>query len=203
MQNSPNTKKQRLLSAAHILFLAEGYNGVKVEEICTAANTAKGTFFYYFPTKQAIVFDLLDQQLHALSRTTYDQLMSLPNNGLVRLNYFVEYMLSPMALTPESIKYFNMYRLPSWFESNICLLRNKYFYPIFHELIRSGKQESLFHITNSNVSSEILYMGIERYIHDHRNRLDDIVSLRQTMYAIQEVLEKSLCLTEGALALTC
>lgn len=59
-------KKQRtrreIFDAALRLFAARGFAHVTIEEICAAADVARGTFFLHFPTKGALLAEL-DRQL--------------------------------------------------------------------------------------------------------------------------------------------
>jgi AcrR family transcriptional regulator len=52
-------KKERtrgqIYDAAMKLFLARGYDAVTIEEICTAADVARGTFFLHFPSKDSLL----------------------------------------------------------------------------------------------------------------------------------------------------
>jgi hypothetical protein len=55
--------KQSIYNAAIDLFLTNGYEKVKIEEITQAANVAKGTFYIYFDSKKDLLyhsFDLFD-----------------------------------------------------------------------------------------------------------------------------------------------
>ena len=60
-------KRARIRQAALELFRRKGFTATTVEEITIAAHVAKGTFFNYFPTKEAIILDLGEQEL---GRTT-------------------------------------------------------------------------------------------------------------------------------------
>jgi len=46
--------KERILKAAFDLFRRRGVEAATVEEICDKADVAKGTFFNYFPRKEAV-----------------------------------------------------------------------------------------------------------------------------------------------------
>jgi AcrR family transcriptional regulator len=47
--------RQAIYQAATTLFLARGYDAVTVDDVCRAADVAKGTFFLHFPTKDALL----------------------------------------------------------------------------------------------------------------------------------------------------
>jgi AcrR family transcriptional regulator len=53
--------KVRIVEAAFELFRKHGVEGTTVEDICDKADVAKGTFFNYFPRKEA-VFGFLSEQ---------------------------------------------------------------------------------------------------------------------------------------------
>lgn len=58
--------RERLLSAAETLFIAEGYDPVGVERIVAAADVTKGAFYHHFGDKLAIfreVFQAIDQEM--------------------------------------------------------------------------------------------------------------------------------------------
>lgn len=53
--------RERLLQAALDVFAARGYHGTTVDDIVAASRTSKGAFYHYFPSKQGIFLELLDQ----------------------------------------------------------------------------------------------------------------------------------------------
>jgi AcrR family transcriptional regulator len=57
---------RRLLGAALRLFREHGYDATTVEQIAEAADVAKGTFFNYFDTKEAILPALAEWRLRQL-----------------------------------------------------------------------------------------------------------------------------------------
>ncbi len=50
-------KKEELLEIAYKLFITKGYDNTSVDEIISEANIAKGTYYYYFTSKE----EMLDQ----------------------------------------------------------------------------------------------------------------------------------------------
>ncbi len=53
-------RRQALLSAARDVFSSKGYHDAKVDDICVAANVAKGTYYLYFKDKRAVLEELVD-----------------------------------------------------------------------------------------------------------------------------------------------
>ena len=58
--------RQRLMEAALRLFREQGYDATTVEQIAESADVAKGTFFNYFETKEAILPALAEWRLGQL-----------------------------------------------------------------------------------------------------------------------------------------
>jgi AcrR family transcriptional regulator len=52
-------RRRQIVDAAVALFTARGYAATRVADICDAAGIAKGLFYWYFPTKQALFEDLV------------------------------------------------------------------------------------------------------------------------------------------------
>jgi len=53
-------RRQALLRAARDVFASRGYHDAKVEDICAAANVAKGTYYLYFKDKRTVREELVD-----------------------------------------------------------------------------------------------------------------------------------------------
>ena len=55
--------KRRILAAAKELFLARGYAGTTVDAICEKAGLTKGSFYYFFDSKEHLGLAVLDWSL--------------------------------------------------------------------------------------------------------------------------------------------
>jgi AcrR family transcriptional regulator len=56
-----DVRRDELLDAALALFLEHGYERTSVEQITQAVGVAKGTFYHYFETKDALLEQLVDR----------------------------------------------------------------------------------------------------------------------------------------------
>ncbi|MEM7052852.1 MAG: TetR/AcrR family transcriptional regulator [Acidobacteriota bacterium] len=59
MGRKSNARQQLLESATHLM-QERGYTAVGVGEICRRAGVQKGSFYYFFPSKQALALAVLD-----------------------------------------------------------------------------------------------------------------------------------------------
>lgn len=55
LQSRSRHTRERLIEVGFSLFEERGFDGVTVDAICAAADVAKGTFYFHFPTKQALL----------------------------------------------------------------------------------------------------------------------------------------------------
>ena len=58
-------RKQELLKIAYELFLSRGYENTSVDEIIAKAQIAKGTYYYYFPSKEQMLEDIIDMMIES------------------------------------------------------------------------------------------------------------------------------------------
>lgn len=58
---------ERVLDAAHALFLEQGYDGAKLSDICNRAGIAYGTFFNHFDEKRDLLRGLSERSLRTLT----------------------------------------------------------------------------------------------------------------------------------------
>ncbi len=53
--------RERLLDSARGLFHEQGYEAVGVSQLCHKAGVKKGSFYHFFPSKQQLAMDLVDE----------------------------------------------------------------------------------------------------------------------------------------------
>jgi AcrR family transcriptional regulator len=58
--SSSQETRNRILEAAVRVFASKGYHDTRVDDIVAESNTSKGSFYFYFPSKQDIFLALVD-----------------------------------------------------------------------------------------------------------------------------------------------
>ena len=59
-------RKRELLKIAYKMFLTKGYENTSVDDIIEAAGIAKGTYYYYFESKEQTLEEVIDMMLDAM-----------------------------------------------------------------------------------------------------------------------------------------
>ena len=62
-------RKQELLKIAYDMFLSRGYENTSVDEIIARAQIAKGTYYYYFPSKEKMLEDVIEMMIESEAET--------------------------------------------------------------------------------------------------------------------------------------
>ena len=74
-------RKQELLKIAYRMFVEKGYDNTSIDEIIARAGIAKGTYYYYFPSKEAtleaVIEMMIDEEVSRAGAVVESQ-MSVP-----------------------------------------------------------------------------------------------------------------------------
>ncbi|MET8947921.1 TetR/AcrR family transcriptional regulator [Streptomyces sp. NPDC004542] len=81
--------KERILTAAHPLLERRGYSALGVAEICTAAGVPKGSFYYFFASKEALALAVIDEHW-ATEKREWDRILGSDAEPLERLRRLFE-----------------------------------------------------------------------------------------------------------------
>ncbi|WP_422739272.1 TetR family transcriptional regulator C-terminal domain-containing protein [Micromonospora sp. WMMD729] len=81
--------KNKILDAAAALIEQRGYTALGVAEICAVAGVPKGSFYYFFESKQALARTVIDEHW-ATQRRQWEQLLGSERDPLQRLRDLFE-----------------------------------------------------------------------------------------------------------------
>jgi len=88
--------RQRLLSVSLELFHEQGYSATTVEDITERADVAKGTFFNYFPSKEALLSELSVWGIEKL-QTALDVSNGAPQSPIARIKLLMRLLQEHMG----------------------------------------------------------------------------------------------------------
>ena len=83
--NPTQETRERILEAAVTVFASKGYHDTKVDDIVAESQTSKGSFYFYFPSKQDIFLALVDTFADLLEKQLRSRLAS-ESSGMARVD---------------------------------------------------------------------------------------------------------------------
>lgn len=97
--------RRRVLDAAIACFTRSGFHGTSMHEICAAAGMSPGALYRYFPSKEAIIIAIVEEE-RSLRAKLVETLESAPTfvEGLVRMGQALfsgEMLMVYLELGPE------------------------------------------------------------------------------------------------------
>ncbi len=185
--------KMLILSSARTLFSEKGYDETAVEEICALAGVAKGTFFYYFESKQYIVRYILTMQLEEYRDKLREQMETL-KDAISKMEYFISALIEQSEIGTEPETYFK-HNDSDWFKTVVNEERMNALFPLLEDIIFEGVNQGFFKVKNPDVCAAIAFLGIDSYLHYDMGKDDDARS------GIREMAAKTLGIKESMLAI--
>lgn len=198
-QNRYSIKTEKYLETARKLFLSKGYENTSVQNIIDELGVAKGTFYHYFSSKEALV----DAMISNFADKFTVEIKALADrddlDGLDKLNEYFRINREMKKADPELMMIF----LKAMYNDNNILFRHKLHkkgvekvLPEFIRILRQGSEEKIFDIDDPEETTEILMSIGNTY-------LDSLGNLMMRLKAepeVIEIIEKKLKAYESALA---
>ena len=165
-----NEKKERFLSAALKLFVANGVHDTSTAEIAREAGTASGTLFLYFPTKQHLINELVLM----ISKQEADHINNLMDPSMsVRDAFFtiwdgsIRWLLENM----DAYLYSQQVRDLGLITEAVSLETGKYF-SFYYETIQKGLDEGSLKPFPIDLIGGFLYQDIVAVMNHIRMQSD-------------------------------
>src|SRR5690349_19479268 len=94
--------RQQLADTAAQMFMARGFDAVRVTEVADACGVSEKTVFNYFPTKEALVLDRLEVTMSSLRAGLADRAVSPLVAALRILDDELTTMTSQLSEQPDA-----------------------------------------------------------------------------------------------------
>lgn len=204
------TRKEELLEAATDLFLEKGYRDTSVSSIVKSIGVSKGTFYYYFESKEDVVDGLVEKFSRPIYRKIDNIIASSLLNSLEKINnIFTAWMQMELDDKETVRKIFYLV-----YEPENLRLRNKIqknaveeTAPKITKVVRQGVEEgSLDTPFPGEVGSMILWIGMELEEEMANDLLSGEQGVSSKKYlrkfkAYENAIERMLGAPEGAIKL--
>lgn len=147
--------KSRIVSAAWQLFYEKGYNGTTVDDIIELSQTSKGSFYYYFSTKDELLNTLsmiLDDYYEELEAKMAPEMNSF--DKLLYLNYEMHTMMEE-KINIDLLASLYSTQLVSEKQSHL-LDRNRNYYRLLDQIVEEGQKRG-------QIRGELAVSEVTRY----------------------------------------
>lgn len=138
-KTAPKGVKNKIVSAAWQLFHDKGYNHTTVDDIIELSGTSKGSFYYYFNTK-----DELLNTLSVILDDYYEELEEKMNPGM---NSFVKLLFLNVEVHSMMEEKISIDLLASLYSTQLVTQGNSYlldqnrkYYRLIHKIVEEGQK---------------------------------------------------------------
>ena len=138
-------RKKELLNIAYDMFLTRGYENTHVDEIIEKAQIAKGTYYYYFQSKEQMLEEVIDMMIDSETKMAEQVIgmdISVPQKIVMILTSMkpteAEQPIKNALFQPENVLMHHKVR-----QKLINILT-----PILSEVIKEGVDEGIFECDN-------------------------------------------------------
>ncbi len=157
----PEERKSEILDTAEMLFCTKGYSKTTVNDILNEVGIAKGTFYYYFKSKEevmdAIITRIIDNDINIAKKIAL-------NPEIPVLEKFFQILMSQRPKVGDSKeKVIQQFHLPNNAEMHqktiVKTILN--FTPILAEVVEEGVREGIFNTKYPKETIEFLIASSE------------------------------------------
>jgi len=198
ISKDPDVRKNEILDTAEKLFMEKGYEKTTVGNIVNRIGVAKGTFYYYFESKESIIDSIIERRFKRAREDADNIINNTELNAIEKMEKLMWLLLNP---SEEREKFFCSID----FENNarIHQKRDVTFYRVFKKIVlnivEEGISDGFFNCKYYQDITEIVFIGIDKFMYINVKELKDKKVFFKKITAIQELLEKVLGIEEGSL----
>jgi AcrR family transcriptional regulator len=136
--------KEKILKSAAKLFRINGYDATPISEIIRDAAVSKGSLYYYFPSKQMILYEIVIKSLKDVN-PFYEKIFKSDLNPLDKMRKISRFHVLSMLenLDFVSVSLHEASRLEEPYRSRYIYLRDSHQH-MYEEIIRTGIEAGIF-----------------------------------------------------------
>jgi AcrR family transcriptional regulator len=157
-------RRDEILDAAQALIYSKGYDQMTVQDILDSVQIAKGTFYHYFDSKQALLEAMIDHLMAQMEKIVAPIINDSSLPALEKLQRFA----STLDRWKTAQKTFLLAMLRVWYTDDNALVREKVrligtrrFVPLIARIIQQGIEEGSIHTPYPDETAEIFFSMVQ------------------------------------------
>lgn len=185
-------KQDKIINVAQNLFYQKGYDKTSVNEIIKSQGIAKGTFYYYFESKEDLLDKMVGKIVAGVMIPLKIKLRSKNLNAIDKLKIFFHQWT---IFKIKNIEFFQLLVKIMYKKENLLLRHKiqqnslKQMVPFISEIIKQGQKEGLFSVGNPRETAEII-MYLSKNISD--NMGPKLAKGKLNSKLVKELMDKSM-----------
>ncbi len=158
MASREESKRQQIIQKAKVLFLTQGYEKARVNQIISDLEIAKGTFYHYFSSKLDLLDAVISEMLGEIYLEMTEKIREEPG-AVEKLNRFFR------GIAEWKLQHIDFFKSigDEIYDDHNTLFKKKLLagfseetIPILAEIFEEGKDEGVFQISDGRIAAEIV-----------------------------------------------
>lgn len=157
---SKEERKLEIILCAKRLFEEKGYQNTKVIDITKALDVAKGTFYYYFESKEDVIVEIVNLTIDSLVESAKEVANNETMSPIekIKMLFFSDTLnhheVESVAKSVDAIRNFEL-------QNAIMVEVTNRLSPILADIITEGVTKGLFHTEHILVKSQFILSGAQ------------------------------------------
>ncbi|PIQ28458.1 hypothetical protein COW36_13230 [bacterium (Candidatus Blackallbacteria) CG17_big_fil_post_rev_8_21_14_2_50_48_46] len=197
-----DARLNQILDTALVLFMQNGYEDTSIQTIIDTVEIAKGTFYHYFKSKEALLEKLIDRESEAVLAPVYAIVSRQDLNALEKLNQLflaaglkkVEKKETMLLMARAIYSDSNLRFREKWKQKSIALIQ-----PAYETIIAQGLAEQCFDTLMPHAVAELicsLHLNLSDalmpYFLNDENRAENRAIIQEKLQAFEYAVARIL-----------
>lgn len=187
---SPEERRNEILSTANELFQSIGYEETSVNMIIEKIGIAKGTFYYYFKSKEDLIAAIVDDMLDELVARAEKIAENKDLNAIKKIEKIISRKNPSNKKAQKIAKSFDTPSNRALNEKiNVQIIIR--FSPVLAKIVEQGKKERIFTVENTLETMQFLITASQFLFDDglfHWNKKEWIARRKVMQIAFEQML---------------
>jgi AcrR family transcriptional regulator len=160
-------KRALIIKAAAHTFGRKGFHATTLEEIAADLKVTKASLYYYFSTKEELLFEVHLLSLQDLLRRV-DEVLEQESSPVAQLQAMITEHLKVLASDYEGAFLLQQeYELPQKYRDEIIGLRDRYEQKVL-EVVREGTRQRLFRVKDPRIMVRMMLGAVNWFLRWYR-----------------------------------
>ena len=166
MRKTHDERRDEILDAAEQLFYTKGYADTSIAELIAKVQIAKGTFYYYFQSKEEVMYAVVHRYIDQ-EAAKYQAVIVRPDLTALEKFRAVFLLSRPTEQNLRRMEVIDtLHHTNAEIHMESLIESFKVLKPMITGLLEQGVSEKVFQIEHVSVTAELMITGLQFLFHD-------------------------------------